>query len=171
MVTCIYNENFMILFFLNIIFLSIWLRLQPLLAAIKNDRNTIAMGMLDYIDYKTLKYSFYPGYLTRYGFDWRLVFFETFFRPDQSGPTVDDPRPWVHVYIFSSHSHQEKDQCLLQISKPLMTAFFSDTGRVYEFLNHMQFLAFMWCTVVCWKPRFYRWIWRRNIFAVICDDL
>lgn len=69
--------------------------LQPLLTAVKKDRKTIAMGMLDYIDSKTLEYAHYPGYFTRYGFDWRLVFFETFFRPDQIGSNIEDPRPGV----------------------------------------------------------------------------
>lgn len=51
------------------------------------------MGMLDYIDRKSLQYQFKPGYFTRYGFDWRLIFYETYFRPDQIGPTKEDPRP------------------------------------------------------------------------------
>lgn len=67
--------------------------LQPLLTAIKNDRKTIAMGMLDYINMNNFEYHFSEGYFVRYGFDWRLVFFEAYFRPDQSGPSIEDPRP------------------------------------------------------------------------------
>jgi polypeptide N-acetylgalactosaminyltransferase len=51
------------------------------------------MGMLDYINSESLEYKFAPGYFTRYGFDWRLIFFETYFRPDQIGPAKEDPRP------------------------------------------------------------------------------
>ncbi|XP_067665047.1 polypeptide N-acetylgalactosaminyltransferase 1-like isoform X2 [Haliotis asinina] len=57
--------------------------LQPLLVEIKKNRSTVAMGHLDYIKADTLQYDFEPGYKTRYGFDWRLVFFETFFRKNQ----------------------------------------------------------------------------------------
>lgn len=81
---------------LNIIFF----RLQPLLTAVKKDRKTIAMGMLDYINSRTLEYAHYPGYFTRYGFDWRLVFFETFFRPDQIGSNIEDPRPYVLIVFL-----------------------------------------------------------------------
>ena len=51
------------------------------------------MSVLDYINQDTLEYRFNRGYLTRYGFDWRLVFFETFFRDDQIGPAPQSPRP------------------------------------------------------------------------------
>ena len=68
-------------------------RLQPLLTEIKKDRRTVPMSVLDYINQDTLEYRFNRGYLTRYGFDWRLVFFETFFRDDQIGPTPQSPRP------------------------------------------------------------------------------
>ena len=67
-------------------------RLQPLLTEVKNDRKTIALGTLDYIQSNTLEYKFYEDYMTRYGFDWRLVFFETFFRKDQVGERPEDPR-------------------------------------------------------------------------------
>ena len=77
---------------LTIIFLF---RLQPLLTEIKNDRKTVAMGVLDYINAETLEYRYNDGYMTRYGFDWRMVFFETFFRPDQIGKTEADTRPLV----------------------------------------------------------------------------
>ena len=67
-------------------------RLQPLLTEVKKDRKTIALGTLDYIQSNTLEYKFYEDYMTRYGFDWRLVFFETFFRKDQVGERPEDPR-------------------------------------------------------------------------------
>jgi polypeptide N-acetylgalactosaminyltransferase len=51
------------------------------------------MGMLDYINSESLEYKFALGYFTRYGFDWKLLFFETYFRPDQIGPAKEDPRP------------------------------------------------------------------------------
>lgn len=68
-------------------------RLQPLLTEIKKDRRTVAMGVLDYVNAETLEYRFNDGYMTRYGFDWRMVFFETFFRQDQIGKTEADTRP------------------------------------------------------------------------------
>ena len=74
------------------VFIKLGYRLQPLLAAVKKDPTTIAMGMLDYINSKSLEYRVSPGF-TRYGFDWRLIFFETYFRPDQIGPAKEDPRP------------------------------------------------------------------------------
>lgn len=67
--------------------------LQPLLTEIKKDRRTVAMGVLDYVNAETLEYRFNDGYMTRYGFDWRMVFFETFFRQDQIGKTEADTRP------------------------------------------------------------------------------
>ncbi|KAK3096833.1 hypothetical protein FSP39_003790 [Pinctada imbricata] len=67
--------------------------LQPLLTEIKINRKTVSMGVLDYINSETLEYRFNEGYMTRYGFDWRLVFFETFFREDQLGKTEADTRP------------------------------------------------------------------------------
>nr|KAG5702866.1 hypothetical protein BaRGS_019085 [Batillaria attramentaria] len=67
--------------------------IQPLLTEIKKDRTTVSMSVLDYVNQETLEYRFNRGYLTRYGFDWRLVFFETFFRNDQVGPTPQSPRP------------------------------------------------------------------------------
>ena len=69
-------------------------RLPPLLAEIKKDRRTIAMTQLDYINKNTLNYEFEEGYKTRYGFDWRLVFFETYFRGDHlEGKSETDPLP------------------------------------------------------------------------------
>ncbi|XP_064608475.1 inactive polypeptide N-acetylgalactosaminyltransferase-like protein 5 [Liolophura sinensis] len=56
--------------------------LEPLLYEIKQDRQIVALGTLDYISAKTFEYEFHSDYMTRYGFDWRLVFFETFFRRD-----------------------------------------------------------------------------------------
>lgn len=50
------------------------------------------MGTLDYIDQNTFEYKYHDGYLSRYGFDWRLVFFETFFRDDQVGAMEEDVR-------------------------------------------------------------------------------
>ncbi|XP_060581406.1 polypeptide N-acetylgalactosaminyltransferase 13-like [Ruditapes philippinarum] len=67
--------------------------LQPLLVEIKKDRTTIAMGNLDYIQLDSMEYKYYQDYMTRYGFDWRLVFFETFFRNDQVGAKNTDTRP------------------------------------------------------------------------------
>ncbi|CAC5387304.1 GALNT [Mytilus coruscus] len=67
--------------------------LQPLLTEVKKDRKTIAMGVLDYVNAESFEYRFNEGYMTRYGFDWRLVFFETFFRQDQIGATEEDVRP------------------------------------------------------------------------------
>lgn len=67
--------------------------LQPLLTEIKKDRTTIAMGALDYIQLDSMEYKYYLDYMTRYGFDWRLVFFETFFRNDQIGAKTTDTRP------------------------------------------------------------------------------
>lgn len=67
--------------------------LQPLLTEIKINRKTVAMGVLDYINSETFEYRFNEGYMTRYGFDWRLVFFETFFRQDQIGPSEESTRP------------------------------------------------------------------------------
>lgn len=70
--------------------------LPPLLAEIKKDRRTIAMTQLDYINKGTLNYEFEDGYKTRYGFDWRLIFFETYFRGDHlEGKSETDPLPGV----------------------------------------------------------------------------
>lgn len=66
--------------------------LQPLLVEVKKDRKTIAMGNLDYIQLDSMEYKYYLDYMTRYGFDWRLVFFETFFRNDQIGARPEDTR-------------------------------------------------------------------------------
>lgn len=70
--------------------------LPPLLAEIKKNSKTVAMAQLDYVNKDTLAYEFEPGYRTRYGFDWRLVFFETYFRADQlEGKSDTDPLPGV----------------------------------------------------------------------------
>jgi len=66
-----------------------------MLTEIKKDRKTIAMGSLDYIQLDTMEYKYYNDYMTRYGFDWRLVFFETFFRPDQIGPKPESTRVYA----------------------------------------------------------------------------
>lgn len=68
-------------------------RLQPLLAEIKKDRHTVAMGTLDYVNAETFHYRFYEDYMTRYGFDWKLTFFETFWRNAQlAGRQPSEPR-------------------------------------------------------------------------------
>lgn len=59
-------------------------RLQPLLVEIRNNKATVAMCHLDYVNPKTFKYSHEKDYRTRYGFDWQLHFFETYFRKDQT---------------------------------------------------------------------------------------
>ncbi|XP_005094680.1 inactive polypeptide N-acetylgalactosaminyltransferase-like protein 5 [Aplysia californica] len=70
--------------------------LEPLLNEIVKNRQTIAMGQLDYINHDTFTYDFYEGYRTRYGFRWDMQFFETFFRPDQlKGKKETDPLPGV----------------------------------------------------------------------------
>ncbi|XP_041367912.1 inactive polypeptide N-acetylgalactosaminyltransferase-like protein 5 [Gigantopelta aegis] len=70
--------------------------LEPLLVEIKKNRSTIAMAHLDYIKADTMQYDFEPGYKTRYGFDWRLIFFETYFRLDQQASKSEvDPLPGV----------------------------------------------------------------------------
>ncbi|KAL8620106.1 hypothetical protein ACOMHN_065226 [Nucella lapillus] len=66
-------------------------RLEPLLTQVVVVPKSLAMGILDYIQPDTFLYDWHKGYLTRYGFDWRLVFFETFFRKDQYG--ADDTVP------------------------------------------------------------------------------
>lgn len=70
--------------------------LQPLLMEIKKDPKTIAMGHLDYILPDTFQYSFTPGYRSRYGFDWRLIFFETeFLKSQEQSRDITDPIPGV----------------------------------------------------------------------------
>ncbi|KAH3814979.1 polypeptide N-acetylgalactosaminyltransferase 13-like [Dreissena polymorpha] len=70
--------------------------LPPLLAQIHKDRKTVAMAQLDYINKDTLAYEYDYGYKTRYGFDWKMLFFETYFRADQlRGKTETDPLPGV----------------------------------------------------------------------------
>ncbi|XP_076465312.1 polypeptide N-acetylgalactosaminyltransferase 13-like isoform X2 [Babylonia areolata] len=64
--------------------------LEPLLAQIQSDRKSMALGILDYINANTLAYT-WKDYILRYGFDWRLLFFETYFRRDQYG--ADDSTP------------------------------------------------------------------------------
>ncbi|KAK3605647.1 hypothetical protein CHS0354_032598 [Potamilus streckersoni] len=66
--------------------------LQPLLAAINKERTTVAMGILDSIQRDSFQYDYYDGYVIRYGFEWRLGFFETYFRADQIGKTTEDVR-------------------------------------------------------------------------------
>jgi len=65
-----------------------------LLAEIKKNRKTVAMAQLDYINKDSFFYEFDKGYRTRYGFDWKLMFFETYFRADHlNGKTDTDPMP------------------------------------------------------------------------------
>ncbi|OWF52822.1 polypeptide N-acetylgalactosaminyltransferase 1-like [Mizuhopecten yessoensis] len=69
---------------------------QPLLQQILADDRTIAMAQLDYVERNSFKYRFTKGYRTRYGFDWRLQFFETEFRKDQlAGKSDTDVLPGV----------------------------------------------------------------------------
>ena len=72
-------------------------RLQPLLTEVKKDRKTIAMAVLDYVNAENFEYYFYESHLPRYGFEWKLGFFETFFRKDQIGATEEDARPYVSL--------------------------------------------------------------------------
>ncbi|GFS28061.1 polypeptide N-acetylgalactosaminyltransferase [Elysia marginata] len=67
--------------------------LQPLLLEISKDRNTVAMATLDYIEPDSFLYQFNDNYLTRYGWSWNMIFFETFFRADHIGQKLTDPRP------------------------------------------------------------------------------
>ncbi|XP_059169609.1 polypeptide N-acetylgalactosaminyltransferase 1-like [Physella acuta] len=59
--------------------------LPPLLNEIAKDGKVVAMATLDYINAKSFRYKFNDNYLTRYGWTWTMVFFETYFRPDQIG--------------------------------------------------------------------------------------
>ncbi|KAK3607870.1 hypothetical protein CHS0354_038300 [Potamilus streckersoni] len=68
-------------------------RLQPLLAEIKKDRKTVAMGVLDYIHQDSMEYIYREGHMIKYGFDWNLKFFETIFRKDEIGRTPEEIRP------------------------------------------------------------------------------
>ena len=68
-------------------------RLEPLLYEVSKDQKTVAMATLDYIENDTFMYKYNENYLTRYGWSWSLIFFETFFREDQIGPKTTDPRP------------------------------------------------------------------------------
>ncbi|KAL3867308.1 hypothetical protein ACJMK2_044522 [Sinanodonta woodiana] len=70
--------------------------LEPLLAEIQKDRRTVPMAQLDYINRGNFVYEFEAGYRTKYGFDWRLVFFETYFSAMQlKGKSETDPLPGV----------------------------------------------------------------------------
>ena len=70
-----------------------YFRLQPLLTEIKHDRKTVAMGMLDYIRGNNMEYHFRRGDPPRYGFDWRLVFFETTIPESKRGKSPQDTKP------------------------------------------------------------------------------
>jgi len=67
--------------------------LPPLLTEIARNRTVVAMSTLDYIQADTFQYKYNDNYLTRYVWDWRMVFFETFFRPEQIKPKTTSPRP------------------------------------------------------------------------------
>ncbi|RUS90036.1 hypothetical protein EGW08_002223, partial [Elysia chlorotica] len=67
--------------------------LEPLLFEVSNNRSTVAMATLDYIEPDTFLYHYNVNYLTRYGWSWNMIFFETFFRADQIGSKTTDPRP------------------------------------------------------------------------------
>ncbi|KAK3603109.1 hypothetical protein CHS0354_027893 [Potamilus streckersoni] len=70
--------------------------LEPLLFEIQKDRKTVPMAQLDYINRGNFVYEFEAGYRTKYGFDWRLVFFETYFSAIQLKEKSDtDPLPGV----------------------------------------------------------------------------
>ncbi|KAH3815011.1 hypothetical protein DPMN_143530 [Dreissena polymorpha] len=52
------------------------------------------MTQLDYIKRDSLAYEYTNGYKTRYGFDWTMTFFETYFRADHlRGKTEADTLP------------------------------------------------------------------------------
>ena len=68
-------------------------RLEPMLHEISRERKIVAMATMDYIDKKTFQYQFNFNYLTRYVWDWSLIFFEGLFRDDQIGDKTTDPRP------------------------------------------------------------------------------
>ncbi|KAK7009296.1 Polypeptide N-acetylgalactosaminyltransferase 10 [Biomphalaria glabrata] len=67
--------------------------LPPLLSEIARDNTVVAMATLDYIQADDLSYKFYKNYLIRYGWNWRLGFYELYFREDQIGPDPRKPRP------------------------------------------------------------------------------
>ncbi|BFZ01203.1 hypothetical protein BsWGS_04242 [Bradybaena similaris] len=93
-----------------------WLR--PLLTEIKRERKIVAMATLDYIQRDTFEYRYNHNYLKRYGWDWRLVFFETRFREDQIGPRATEARLGVTMvgaafaidreYFFELGGYDEK---------------------------------------------------------------
>ncbi|CAL1527728.1 unnamed protein product, partial [Lymnaea stagnalis] len=66
--------------------------LEPLLTEIAKNSSVVAMATLDYVQPNTLYYKYNDNYLTRYGWNWRLIFFETFFRDDQVGGDPRKPR-------------------------------------------------------------------------------
>ncbi|CAL1547961.1 unnamed protein product, partial [Lymnaea stagnalis] len=66
--------------------------LEPLLTEIAKNSSVVAMATLDYVQPDTLYYKYNDNYLTRYGWNWRLIFFETFFRDDQVGGDPRKPR-------------------------------------------------------------------------------
>ncbi|PVD36225.1 hypothetical protein C0Q70_03201 [Pomacea canaliculata] len=69
--------------------------LEPLLVEIQSNRQTLAMSTLDYINAHTFEYNYYRNRTVRYGFDWRLFFFELNFRSDQEVSSPHATRPGV----------------------------------------------------------------------------
>ncbi|KAL3865525.1 hypothetical protein ACJMK2_042901 [Sinanodonta woodiana] len=57
------------------------------------DWATVAMGVLDYVHRDSFHYNYNEGKLGRYGFEWSLGFFETYFRTHHIGKTAEDVRP------------------------------------------------------------------------------
>jgi hypothetical protein len=55
------------------------------------------MTSIDHIQFDTLEYTYYFGYITRWGFKWDLSFFETHFRYDQIGAEPEDSRPYIYT--------------------------------------------------------------------------
>ncbi|CAL1549036.1 unnamed protein product, partial [Lymnaea stagnalis] len=66
--------------------------LEPLLTEIAKNSSVVAMATLDYVQPNTLHYKYYDNYLPRYGWNWRLIFFENSFRDDQVGGDPRNPR-------------------------------------------------------------------------------
>ena len=52
------------------------------------------MSLLDYVERDTMEYKF-QDHVMKYGFDWRMVFFQTHFREDQIGRSKEDIRKYV----------------------------------------------------------------------------
>lgn len=57
--------------------------IEPLLNVLRTNPKAVAMSQLDTINAQTFEYEYSRNYRARYGFDWRLQFFETEYRPSQ----------------------------------------------------------------------------------------